>query len=217
MTVLARASVPPSDFRLGEVVAGNADLRLEMERVVPLREEKLPYLWLNGLPGDSVADVLGGDPDVARVEILERVEGAVLVRIDWAERNHPLVCALAAVDGTCLEAVGRDRSWHLTLRFPTHQALSTFYRTCRDEDVGITVTEVHEDPEQTGERPSDLLTPAQHEALCRALELGYFSIPRENTLRDVADDLEVSDTAASQRIRRGLRNLLLHELGTAAD
>jgi hypothetical protein len=51
------------------------------------------------------------------------------------------------------------------------------------------------------------LSPKQREALAVALDRGYFDVPRRATLADVADELGVSDSAASQRIRRGCREL----------
>ena len=52
------------------------------------------------------------------------------------------------------------------------------------------------------------LTPKQREALVVAIDRGYFDVPRRATLAEVAAELGVSDTAASQRIRRGCRELV---------
>ena len=52
------------------------------------------------------------------------------------------------------------------------------------------------------------LTPKQREALAVAIDRGYFDVPRRATLAEVAAELGVSDTAASQRIRRGCRELV---------
>jgi hypothetical protein len=52
------------------------------------------------------------------------------------------------------------------------------------------------------------LTPKQREALAVAIDRGYFDVPRRATLAEVAAELGVSDTATSQRIRRGCRELV---------
>jgi hypothetical protein len=59
------------------------------------------------------------------------------------------------------------------------------------------------------------LTDRQREALRVALETGYFSVPRETSLEDLAKRLDVSDTAASQRLRRGVENLIADRFGDA--
>ncbi|MFB6121019.1 MAG: helix-turn-helix domain-containing protein [Halobacteriaceae archaeon] len=52
------------------------------------------------------------------------------------------------------------------------------------------------------------VTPAQAESLRRALELGYFKVPREATADDVADALDISKTAFLERLHRAQDALL---------
>lgn len=53
------------------------------------------------------------------------------------------------------------------------------------------------------ETPAGLLTDRQREALDAAIRLGYFEVPRECTLTDVADELGVDKSTASGVLRRG--------------
>jgi len=46
------------------------------------------------------------------------------------------------------------------------------------------------------------------EALVSAVERGYFEVPRGVTLGDIADDLGISQQAASERVRRGTNTVL---------
>ena len=50
-----------------------------------------------------------------------------------------------------------------------------------------------------------------------AFEAGYYDIPRDATLEDIADELEISRQALANRLRRGYRNLigttLMHGIG----
>ncbi|MDX1748149.1 MAG: helix-turn-helix domain-containing protein, partial [Halobacteriales archaeon] len=52
------------------------------------------------------------------------------------------------------------------------------------------------------------LSADQREALTLALDEGYFDVPRRINLITIADRLGISDSAASQRIRRGLSAVL---------
>ena len=45
-----------------------------------------------------------------------------------------------------------------------------------------------------------------------AWEAGYFETPREATLEDLASDLEISQQALSNRVRRGLNTLISNTL-----
>lgn len=61
------------------------------------------------------------------------------------------------------------------------------------------------DTERTGESAyAESLTLREWEALRRALELGYFDVPRAVTLVDLADDLDRTDVEVSQQIRQGM-------------
>lgn len=46
------------------------------------------------------------------------------------------------------------------------------------------------------------LTDKQRETVVLGLEMGYYSMPRKSTIGDIADRLDVSESAISQRLRR---------------
>ena len=59
---------------------------------------------------------------------------------------------------------------------------------------------------QDGENPQ--VTARQREALDVALQAGYFEVPRESTLAEVAEVLDVDTSTASGLIRRGVGTLV---------
>lgn len=61
---------------------------------------------------------------------------------------------------------------------------------------------------------SGLLTDRQRELLERALQEGYFEVPRECTLGDVADTVGVDTSTASGVLRRAQARLVTHHLST---
>jgi len=56
------------------------------------------------------------------------------------------------------------------------------------------------------------LTETQRDTLLTALQAGYFDVPRRINLQDLAEQFGISDTALSQRLRRGLTELLTSTL-----
>jgi len=52
------------------------------------------------------------------------------------------------------------------------------------------------------------LTDAQFEALATAWERGFYTVPREVELVDIAADLGISHQALSERLRRGIDALI---------
>lgn len=57
------------------------------------------------------------------------------------------------------------------------------------------------------------VTPAQAEALRTALAMGYFSVPKEATATEVADELGIGKSAFLERLRRGQAGLLSQVFG----
>jgi hypothetical protein len=64
------------------------------------------------------------------------------------------------------------------------------------------------------EPPGDGLTDRQHEALRIAYELGYFDIPRQASLEDVAAELNISPSSVSERLRRAQTQLIEETVAT---
>jgi len=56
------------------------------------------------------------------------------------------------------------------------------------------------------------LTPEQRETLLMAVEKGYFSVPRETKLAEIAEVVGITQQAASERVRRGAETVLRKSL-----
>ena len=68
--------------------------------------------------------------------------------------------------------------------------------------------------EGDAEPPGDGLTDRQREALRTAYELGYFDIPRKTALAEVAAELGISASSASERLRRAQTQLIEETVAT---
>ncbi|MFC7073777.1 helix-turn-helix domain-containing protein [Halovenus rubra] len=68
--------------------------------------------------------------------------------------------------------------------------------------------------EGDSEPPGDGLTDGQREALRIAYERGYFDIPRKASLEDVAKELDISASSASERLRRAQTQLIEETVAT---
>lgn len=55
-----------------------------------------------------------------------------------------------------------------------------------------------------GDERDRTLTDGEQTVLFAALEGGYFEIPRETTLATIADELDITDRQAAERLRRGM-------------
>ena len=106
---------------------------------------------------------------------------------------------------TVLEARGTAESWDFRLRFGSHDDLSTFNISLTEKGIPVTLRRIYHPPE-SDERPE--VSSVQRETLREAYRRGYFQIPRRINQAELADELEISDSALSQRIRRGVSKLI---------
>jgi predicted DNA binding protein len=206
MTAIADLVVPARDFELGQLVIGHPGVHVELERIVPLDEGILPFFWVSNADPDEVEGTLRSTPEVAAVARLTELEDRVLYQVEWSRDVDGLVEALVDVSGTVLSASGADDEWRFQLRFPDHDALSAFGRTCEEKEIDIDVKSVYNPHPPT---PESRLTAQQRRTLRIAHARGYFEVPRRTTLPELASYFGVSKQAVSQRIRRGLNNLLV--------
>lgn len=65
---------------------------------------------------------------------------------------------------------------------------------------------------ESGQEPEFGLTASQWKTLALAVERGYYDIPRRCTTAELADELDISAQAVTERLRRGITNLTRHTL-----
>jgi len=83
-----------------------------------------------------------------------------------------------------------------------HEALRTIVESCPEEmDVTVERLDAYEAPD-AGSRIAASLTERQREAIAVARDLGYYDVPRETDLEEVAARLDCSPGAVSQLLRR---------------
>jgi predicted DNA binding protein len=212
MSVIAEIQIE-GNFVLSELVRELPDVPIQFERIVPAGERTVPLIWIHtGDPG-PVEQALREHELISSITQLDRFEDRALYRIEWEEEPDSIFEEIRAQRADLLDAVGVGDSWEFELRFPSHEALSTFHERCRAAGLPLTVNRIY--------RPSDTdsgirygLTDRQYDTLLVALEQGYFAIPREVSAEELATQFNISDQAVTERIRRGLTNVLTQILIT---
>lgn len=114
--------------------------------------------------------------------------------VDGSERWELGFDDEASADGA-LETM--DRYDEVVVRDRRRLDPATVLADVRASEVGRSVIEA-----------SRGLTPAERETIRRAIEEGYYEVPRGATLGDLATGLGVSDAAVSKTLRRAERKLL---------
>lgn len=211
MAVIGEFRTPSSEFLLERAMAAVPDLTVEIERMVSDGDEHvMPYFWLSDdATGtfEAVEAEFEDDPTVTEVELVERHGDHRLYRAHWRENLEGVLFVLEDVEATILEAVGADGEWSLRIMFPDQRALSAFHDYCADRELDFELERFYDAyaPTEYGKYG---ITSEQREALVAAYERGYFSVPRQCTMQEVAADVGVSQNAVSARLRRGHETLI---------
>jgi len=219
MSVLAEFTVPAEEFVLADTLTAASGMRIEIKRVIGGESTVTPYFWASDGDFARFEDALHDDEMVKDVLTLEEDDETAgdnqedrFYRVTWEMGVPNLITAVSEAKATVLEAVSEDGdNWEVKVLFPDEAALSAFHDYCVDHDFQAEPQRVYEptNPEHRGEYG---VTDAQQEALEAAYHAGYFAVPREQTLTEVAETLDISRNALSARLRRGHRNLLANTL-----
>ncbi|MFB6106437.1 MAG: bacterio-opsin activator domain-containing protein [Halobacteriaceae archaeon] len=217
MSVIATIRMSADEFLLGAALAADPDLRVELERVVPVGDVYVPYLFVSDGNPSSVTALLEADDAVASCRVVDAVDSGALIRVEWARDADALFTAIAEATATLLEAVGENGVWRFQLRFEDADDLTAFYRQCVDAGVDVGVESIHNPGVPRQFAGGSTLTDTQRETLCVALSEGYYEVPRRINLVELAERLDVSDTAVSQRLRRATAAILADVLADVED
>jgi predicted DNA binding protein len=195
---------------LSGAVSESSDTTIRIETLdtgsdIPLRS----VFWTRSDVPDAVEQAIETDPSVIECRRLAAFDDARHYRA-----HHPRETAIAdlyeaavVTDTLVLDAVRADESWRFKLWMPDRESVTTFRKVCEQAHIDLTVSSMyHDQPQPVGRLYG--LTESQQEALLLAAEMGYFSIPRENSLTKLADELDLSSQAVSERLRRGMSALV---------
>lgn len=205
MIVIIDISVPADQFPLGRVLDGFPDVEIELERLVPLHEAIVPLFWVSDGDTEAIEAALREDPITQSVSQLTRADSRTLYEVEWSAEVNGLVQALLASDAQLLAAEGTATVWDFRIQFRTRNDMRRFRRTCEEEGISLTLRRLYNPalPDESGD-----LSDEQYEALVTAFRAGYFDVPRGSKMNDLAAEFGVSDSAFSQRIRRGISSLI---------
>ena len=213
MSVITEIRIPPDNFDLGRILSIDETSAIELETLVPSGGATVPLFWVYEPVGDEFLDSIERYPTVNSVTEMQVFEDRTLFKLDWdASQDHLFQCVLNQ-DGQILSAEGTFKRWDFEIRFPDREALSRYQTCCKNTNIALELTRVY-NPTEPGAGPWYGLSEPQREALMLAVQMGYYDIPRGCTTEELADKLEISDQAVTERLRRAIGTFVRHTLLT---
>jgi predicted DNA binding protein len=216
MSVIAECSLDPTRLSFATALSAASTVELAVEREYGTRSAMpVVFCWARGEDLDGFERTLAEDGTVTDIRRLSDAGDRRLYRLRLTGAASVVTYDTWIDLGAArLEMRYTDERWHARMRFPDRDALGTFREFCLDHDLDFRLHRLY-DSDADGESGTarNRLTTHQREALRLAHEGGYFGIPRETTLGDIAAELDISNQAASERLRRGCGRIVGDRFG----
>lgn len=216
MAVIAHLRIPADSFELGRILELETDGKIELENMVPLGEKAVPFFSVSDAVRESFENNVEKHPSVERIVEVTRHDSERLYSLDWNIGRDVFFQGIVEMGGQLLSATGTASMWEFEIRFPTHETLSEFQEYCSNAHISLEVGRIY-NPVRPGTGMWYGVTQPQRETLIRAVQGGYYSIPREMSTQDLADDLGISDQAVTERLRRAIVTLTENTLVAVQD
>jgi predicted DNA binding protein len=202
MSTIAELQVPAEEFALAATFSRVSDVIFEAERIVADPDNRItPFVW--ALSETPVEDALAADPSVANVTHLSTRNDERLYQMEWTDDISLVLHLLREQEATILSARATHDTWQLRVHVPERERLEGMIEFCHDNDLTIAIEGIYEmGGSADAEVGRHTLTEDQHEALRLATKHGYYEVPRQITVTDLADALGISQSTFSERIRR---------------
>lgn len=212
--LLATVRLDPEAVTLAETFRRLPDVIFEAERIAAHSTTRtMPCLWATHDDFDAVDAAMEADPSVETIVESRAFDLEKYYHVEWSAAVERRFDAYLDKQASLLSARGTADGWRVRIRFVHREQFEAFRETVREEGQSFNLlTLTHPD---ASHQSVGALTPEQRDALVAATEHGYYDVPREATIEDLADHLDKSHQTVSELLRRGTKKLCDELLITA--
>ncbi|MFB1062411.1 helix-turn-helix domain-containing protein [Natrinema sp. H-ect4] len=214
MALIGRAEVgpPPGQDALERVPA----MELLFEDIRSTRGGLWKIIvWATGDDFEKYERGLAEDPTIDSYACLTKLPEKRLYQLTLSDdgRHQTVHSVSVEHDITIIRLTATAETEELVARFPSRDAVVRLREACLERNRRFELLNLYEEKPVTNDGGFESrygITTGQRKALLTALEMGYFNVPRETTMAEVAEEIGISTSALSTRFRRGQQALLLH-------
>lgn len=172
-------------------------------------------LWLSGSSKAEIETGLAAASPIEEYALINGNDEEWLYNVEFSPETTDLFELVLEEGGTILDASAVDGSWVLNIRVQERNDASAIYDELEDRELEPTIIRLYETND--GNRSEAGLTERQYDTLVAAANHGYFEIPREVSMQELSEELDVSHQALSERLRRAYRSLVTSELDVTTE
>lgn len=187
----------PDETWIADVSAQHPELRFEVVTAMPGENTGIALVRLNAADPLPIITEISDRDDIDELELLWKYEDEALLQI---QSSNPLLLLPVWRSGVPLTTPFEIQDKQVTWKMTTSNSRLSRLRSQLDEfGIGFSIDYVRDiDASQA----DHLLTDRQQEVLSKAVAEGYYRAPREATLGDVADSLDVANATCSDVLHR---------------
>ncbi|UPV75022.1 helix-turn-helix domain-containing protein [Halorussus limi] len=209
-----RMTLPP-DTWISSVSRSHPDATFRLLTGVPVEDRAMELGEIVGGDCESAAEAIRTHPAVVAYDSLYADEERTLAQYESTDQGLYEFLGRSSLPPEFPVVVTDGRfEFDLTATREQFEAVGTALdESAFDYDL-LSVVETGDETDSRTDREGGLtghgglLTDRQRECLDAALREGYFEVPRECTLADLAETLEIDKSTASEILRRGERRVL---------
>lgn len=172
----------------------------------------MPFVWVTTKDFEAFETTVDEDSSVESYSLLAQCNGEQFYRMNWIADAELAIHLLIEKDAAITTAQTTGEFWEFQVMCPEHDSLSVVYDFCETNGLELTVDSIYELDGNDGSMHG--LSESQYTAIMKGREMGYYDVPRETVLTELADELDVSHQALSEKLRRGHANLIDRTLGS---
>ena len=216
MTTRSVLTIPLEEIALSETAGQLPDVYFYVEQTAMADTDDTLNLWVATEDSAAIDGALEDDPSVTDYERLKGNDDEYLYRVTLAKEVRLVRELIHGYDGTITEVYGDADGWTLEVRFPDREQFSEL--DDEFEEFGIHPTyETIESIDDSDDEPMNVLTDSQRRSIELAVDRGYYQVPREVSLQELAREMDISHQALSERLRRAEKRLAEEKLAGPAD
>ncbi|SDQ56234.1 helix-turn-helix domain-containing protein [Natronobacterium texcoconense] len=214
MALITEVRFAHADGALADTLAAGPDLTVRIVGDRSTTPDRNGYVFrFDGASPGTIRSLLETDHTVRHVEPVPAVDDGRLWRIEFAPETKLLAPCVTEEGGFVLDARSAvapqvPRGWRERWFFPDENGMYEVWQRARTQGFEFEVLDLTQQLQSEADVDPDPLTDQQRTALVTAYEHGYFEEPRETSLEELAEILEVSPSAVNGRLRRGLKALV---------
>lgn len=207
-TIIAELDVTSPRVVLGPTLASDCDVTVYAERL-PVSHEGSTWFHVTVLAADFEAfeDALATDPTVADSEVFAAYGDRRTYRLTIAPDVPVMTEHVASFGDELLDLRSTADGWRVRIRTTDRGSIRDFLDFCAEQDIDCRLARVFAASDPVGE----MALPVERDAfeiLAAAYDAGYFEVPREASLADLAETFGVSESTMSVRLRRAFGHVV---------